>query len=121
MQRHGLSGQGLQPDISVQVSAPDERAYFADALKAVPRTSVAGGAALSLTNPAIAAARNGRHVRFNEAELVRERKEGVNPDLDAEPGPAWESEPEKPGVADPALARALDVLKGLAVVRRARS
>jgi hypothetical protein len=32
-----------------------------------------------------------------------------------------ESEPEQPMVQDPALARALDVLKGLAVVRQTHS
>jgi hypothetical protein len=116
-----ISSRGLQPDISVQVSAPDERAYFADAFKVVSRPNPAAGVALSATNPASVGARNGRHVRFNEAELVRERKEGINPDLEPEPEPTLESEPEKAVVADPALARALDVLKGLAVVRRARS
>jgi hypothetical protein len=55
---------------------------------------------------------------LNEAELVREHREGA--DLDAEPAAGREPEPEKPVVRDPVLARALDLLKGLAVVRHSR-
>jgi hypothetical protein len=40
----------------------------------------------------------------------------VNLDLDS-----GNDEPEKPSVRDPALARALDLLKGLAVVRHSAS
>jgi len=113
-----LSSDGVEPDITVQVSPQDERAYFADAYKLIPGTNGTGMASLSLTNES-----NGtnplRRIRLNEAELVRERKEGLNPDLDlaAEAAPA----PDKPVVRDPVLARALDLLKGLAVVRQSRS
>jgi hypothetical protein len=111
-----LSAKGLKPDIAVEVSAPDERGYFSDPYKAAARQEAAG-AALSGTNLAGGTNRPARRPRFNEAELVRERREGGSPD--AEAAEARSAEPEKPLVRDPALARALDLLKGLAVVRPA--
>jgi hypothetical protein len=70
------------------------------------------------TNLAGTTNRNVRRPRFNEAELVRERREGATLDAD---DTEREAEPEKPVVHDPVLARALDLLKGLAVVRRSTS
>ncbi|HWI59542.1 MAG TPA: hypothetical protein VNZ22_20100, partial [Bacillota bacterium] len=112
-----LTAKGLQPDITVPVNPTDEAAYFADAFKVLPRTNLFANMSLSLTNPASGTNRPARRPRFNEAELVRERREG----LLAEGEPTKESEPEKPLVTDPVLARALDVLKGLALVRQSRS
>lgn len=56
--------------------------------------------------------------RFNEAELVREQRDGA--DLEAEFGGAGrlQSDPNLKIVRDPVLARALDLLKGLAVVQK---
>jgi hypothetical protein len=114
-----LPAQGVQPDIAVEVNPQDERAYFADAFSVVGRTNPAALAGLSLTNSGGGTNRSGRRIRFNEAELVRERKEGAA--ADAELANERDSEPEEPMVHDPALARALDLLKGLAVVRHSRS
>lgn len=110
-----VSSQGLKPDIAVDVSSGDERAYYADAFKVISKTNYAGSSAS--TNLAGTTNRNVRRPRFNEAELVRERREGATLDLDNEK----ESEPDKPVVHDPVLARALDLLKGLAVVRHSPS
>ena len=55
--------------------------------------------------------------RINEAELVRRQREGLNPDEDVPSAKARLNELVKPMVRDPALARALDLLKGLAVVK----
>jgi peptidase S41-like protein len=112
-----VSSQGLRPDIPVEVNSADERAYFADAFRVIPRTN-SGSSALSATNLAGTTNRNVRRPRFNEAELVRERREGASLDLDESDK---ESEPDKPVVHDPVLARALDLLKGLAVVRHSTS
>jgi len=109
--------EGLQPDIAVEVSPQDERAYYADAYKGIT-SSNPGGMGLGAANPAVAT-NSARRMRFNEAELVREHREGLN--TDAETAPPRAREPEKPLVHDPVLARALDLLKGLAVVRQARS
>jgi len=110
-----LSG-GVKPDILVGVNPEDERGFYADAYKVI---GSAGSAPPGLAASGSPGFTNGsRRVRFNEAELVRERRESLNPD--AEPMPVRKPEPEKPLVQDPALARALDLLKGLAVVRQAR-
>jgi len=109
-----VPSQGLKPDIAVDVSSADERAYYADAFKMIPRTNSGStpGNLAGTTN------RNIRRPRFNEAELVRERREGATIDADDS---EREAEPDKPVVHDPVLARALDLLKGLAVVRHSPS
>ena len=111
-----VSSQGVKPDIAVDVNAAEERAYYADAFKVIPRTN-AGSSSLLATNVAATTNRTVRRPRFNEAELVRERREGATLDLEDEK----DMEPEKPVVHDPVLARALDLLKGLAVVRHSTS
>lgn len=117
-----LSAQGVAPDITVDVSPADERAYYADAFKALGKSELASSSNLATNRNTVAASssttnRPARRTRFNEAELVRERREGVP--LDSDLAAERESEPEKPVVRDPVLARALDLLKGLAVVRQA--
>lgn len=107
-----LSAEGLKPDIDVTVSEEAERAYYADAFLVVSNKSDGLGS----TNQA--SATNQTRVRFNEAELVREHKAGENPDEMTAKRPP---EPQAPVVSDPALARALDLLKGLAVVRESKS
>ena len=71
-----------------------------------------------MTNQASGTNRAVRRPRFNEAELVRERREGIS---EADMTALGSREPEKPMVTDPALARALDLLKGLALVRQSHS
>lgn len=110
--------QGLKPDISVEVSADDERGYYADAYRVIGRTDLTSGAGLLPGSQASATNRPPRRLRFNEAELVRERREGLS---EADLAGGREREPEKPLISDPALARAVDLLKGLALVREARS
>jgi hypothetical protein len=112
-----LTADGLEPDIAVAVSPEDERSYFEDAFAVLERTNLLASSSLSLTNPANGTNRAARRPRISEAELVRLRREGA----DAEDSPARDAEPQKPQVKDPALARALDLLKGLAVVRPSRS
>jgi C-terminal processing protease CtpA/Prc len=113
-----LSAQGLKPDILVEVAPADERAYYADAYKMPSRPELLAAGGAGLTNSASGTNRATRHPRLNEAELVRERREGISEaDMTALRSP----EPEKPLVSDPALARAVDLLKGLALVRQSRS
>jgi Peptidase family S41 len=113
-----LSSQGLKPDISVAVSAADERMYYANAYKIPSPMELLAGGGPGLTNSASGTNRPARRPRFNEAELVRERREGIS---EADMTAARPPEPEKPLVSDPALARALDLLKGLALVRQSHS
>jgi C-terminal processing protease CtpA/Prc len=113
-----LSEQGLKPDIAVEVSPQDERAYYADAFKVAEKTNLLASTAGSGTGPGSGTNRVARRARFNEAELVRERREGVS---EADMSALLAPEPEKPFVRDPALARALDLLRGLALVRAGHS
>jgi len=115
-----LSAQGVKPDIAVEVSPQDERAYYEDAFRNIPHNPLLAGVNSAETSGVNATNRTARRGRFNEAELVRERKEGIIEGGEAPVG-GMESEPEQPMVQDPALARALDVLKGLAVVRQTHS
>lgn len=113
-----LSAQGLKPDIEVAVNAEDERAYRDDAYAMLPKTN--GASLAALPGQGGGTNRPVRRPRISEADLVRERREGTNINTDDFTA-VRDREPEKPLIRDPALARAVDLLKGLAVVHRARS
>jgi C-terminal processing protease CtpA/Prc len=106
----------LKPDIQVDVNPDDERAYFVDAYKVLPRASASGAAATNIASLTIT---NKPRKRINEAELVRMLREGESPEEEA--AKARPPEPPKPVITDPALARAIDLLKALAVVRHQRA
>ncbi len=116
-----LPESGMKPDISVVVSPEDELAYYEDAYKVLAKgfkvtTAPTNDLHASTTN------RSPRR-RMNEAELVRMSREGQTIDREtvaANPTPPL-PEPIVPVVTDPALARALDLLKGLAVVQQFRA
>jgi hypothetical protein len=109
-----LSDTGVKPDIQVEVAPLAEQSYYADAFKEFSKANPA--ISLGATNRT--ATTNRARRPFNEAELVRERKQGTI--LDSDPD-GLGAEPEKPIVRDPVLVRALDVLKGLVVVRQSHS
>jgi hypothetical protein len=111
-----ISLEGVQPDIEVQVESLSERAFYDDPFKVVESTNTIASVSGSSTNSSASGTRASRRVRFGEAELVRGHREGFDPDAEGATG----NETDIPAVLDPALARALDVLKGLAVVRNAR-
>jgi hypothetical protein len=106
----------LKPDIRVDVNPDDERAYFVDAYKILPKAASGGSSATSVA--ALSVTNRSPRRRINEAELVRMLREGENPD-DENARPVL-VEPNRPMITDPALARAIDLLKGLAVVRHTR-
>lgn len=114
---------GLKPDIQVSVNAADELAYYADAYAVLPRSATNMAGSLAKEIPSLNRPSNTnipRH-RFNEAELVRMKKEGQNIDeIDGSSVLSTAMEATKPTLQDPVLARGLDLLKGLAVVRKAR-
>ena len=108
---------GLIPDIAVAVTPEEETQYYADAYKPLTRLPPTRATGRGATNIAAGAASRG--APLNEAELVRLKREGVDPErLVSESERA--AAPSRPVLTDPALARALDLLKGLAVMRTGR-
>lgn len=105
-----ISMAGVVPDINVSVSSEEELAYLADPYRLVPKRPSLTQAEVGGTN----GVNRSRRPR-NESELIRLRREGL--DLDAELPDSTPDTPPKPVLHDPALARAVDFLKGLAVVQ----
>ena len=101
----GVATAELQPDIAVTVAAKDERMFLKNPYAALP---LSGTNSATLTNnftPFID--------HTSEADLVRAKiKDGEE---DADLPPSRPAEPQKPFIHDPALARAVDLLKALAV------
>ncbi len=93
-----LSFDGFSPDIRVDVSAEDERRFVEDPF---------------YTPPAAAASPAARAPRLTEADLVRIHRDGLG---GTAPRPRRVETPAPPRVKDPVLARALDLLKGLAIL-----
>jgi hypothetical protein len=113
-----LAPKGVQPDIAVTVSEAEERWFFVDAYREPPSPAeLASGDASP--QPASSTNRLTRRPRPSEADLVRARREGLP--LDGDLMMARETEPPPPVLRDPTLARAVDLLKGLAVVRAGRN
>jgi carboxyl-terminal processing protease len=110
---------GLKPDIDVQTSLADERSSMENPYQVQHPEELAEND--SSTNSGGAVANEPSHRPTNEAELVREHAAGETPDTDADdvvsqsPIPL---EPVPPLITDAALARALDLLKGLAVMQQ---
>ncbi|HNQ74559.1 MAG TPA: S41 family peptidase [Verrucomicrobiota bacterium] len=99
---------GLEPDIPVAVSEAEERTYWDDPYGLAKATGT--NIATTATNRVI------RRFHTNEADLVRARREGV--ELDENFVRQRETEPAPPVLQDVVLGRAVDLLKGLALVRR---
>jgi hypothetical protein len=116
-----LDSGGITPDIAVTVSPQDERMYYADAFAVVGGAGSAGRKA-GATNRVETASSASPRGYMNEAELVREHQQGLDADQegDLNAPPPRRTEPAPPVVTDKTLARALDLLKGLAVVRQDR-
>jgi C-terminal processing protease CtpA/Prc len=114
-----IDRKGLKPDIGVEVSAAEERAFLENAYRSAPRPERLA-ATVDSTNQIAGAATNRTRRRITEADLVRMQREGT--DLEADFVTGREAGPNRPPViTDPALARAIDLLKGLSVVHQFRS
>lgn len=119
-----LSTKGLKPDIQVTVKPEDERAYFEDPFKELNSSLnvIASIVGLPATNATNSTNRTARAHQINEAELMRLRKEKPGLDLDSIPIPDStdaDNDAEKPVIRDPVLGRALDLVKGIAALRKA--
>ncbi len=111
-----LAPTGVTPDIAVAVREEEEKGWIVDPFGPSPLMALAS----SQTDGAVgtnAVSRPRR--RLTEADLVRSRREGkigapTNSPQNLLESPAAVSPPKL--VRDPALARALDLLKGLSVI-----
>jgi len=111
--------QGLTPDIRVTVSTEDEKGYYADPFKVQTNVLALLTAKDEVTNKTTNASTTNRpNQRLNEAELVRRQKEGQNVNDDVSLATTKDLEPAKLVIQDPALARAMDLLKALVVVKK---
>ncbi len=103
-----LGREGVQPDIAVRVTVEQERAYLADPYTLIQNSN----AQPTGTNQLMSSVTVRR--RVTEADLVRQRRSATEglalPD-------AVGAKVQAPVIRDPALGRALDLLKGLAVLR----
>jgi hypothetical protein len=117
---HELPFTGMKADIEVEVDPDDERLYYDDAYKQLAKPARTGNVS---TNETLAGTTNRpSRRRLNEAELVRMNREGQSPERELFTNtPVRPNEPIGPLITDPTLARALDLLKGLAVVHQFRS
>ncbi|HMP82331.1 MAG TPA: S41 family peptidase, partial [Verrucomicrobiota bacterium] len=112
-----IPANGIEPDITVAVTPQAELSYFENAYAVLGKTNA--------PLPALAAGSGetrppARRPRLNEADLVRQHREG-NGGQNGDAPRAAERRLETPVIRDPALARAVDLLKGLAVVKSWRS
>ncbi|MDD5140063.1 MAG: hypothetical protein PHY43_07400 [Verrucomicrobiales bacterium] len=105
----GAAGE-LKPDIAVTVNAADERAFFKNPYAATVPAE---------TNSSPATNNFPQFIdHTSEADLVRAKiKDG---EQDEDSLPSRPAEPQKPFIHDPVLARAVDLIKALVIVRQPR-
>ena len=113
-----IPAKGLEPDIAVATRPDHELAWISDPFMAV----AAATNSPSATNKIVSSITVKK--RLNEAELVRAQKAGRNPEIDLTTTAAAANRPvaatadsSAPSVRDPVLGRALDLLKGLSLIR----
>jgi hypothetical protein len=102
------SSTEVKPDIAVAVKNNDEKKYLENPYAALAQTETNSSAGTNSFSPFID--------HTSEADLVREKiKDGEEDEDSMSPRP---TEPQKPFIHDPVLARAVDLIKALAVVRQ---
>lgn len=102
-----ISTNGILPDISVDVSLDEEREFILNPYK-LPRRLMAESSETGAVRPLR---------KINEAELVRMKREGIDPATGAQSTDREKTskpQQELQLIHDPSLARALDLLKVLA-------
>jgi hypothetical protein len=107
----GGTAADLKPDITVTVKVEDEKKFLENPYTALAQSETNSSTATNNFSPFID--------HTSEADLVREKiKDG---DEDEDSMPARPTEPQKPFIHDPVLARAVDLIKALAVVRQSHA
>ena len=107
----GDPAKNLQPDISVPVNAVAEKGFLENPFGTLAQNRTNSSAATNDFLPFMD--------HTSEADLVREKIKDGDEDENSAPPP--DAEAQKPFIRDPVLARAVDLIKGLAVVRQSRS
>ena len=107
----GSAAADLKPDIAVTVGADDESSFFKNPYAATAQSATNFNPTTNNFSPFID--------HTSEADLVRAKIKDGEQDEDSRP--ERPAEPQKPFIHDPVLARAVDLLKALAVVRQSRS
>jgi hypothetical protein len=106
-----ISSNGVQPDVAVNVSADEERAFFENPYGTVAQNEDNSSVATNSMLPFLD--------HTSEADLVRAKIKDGDESEDIQPSRA--AQPQKPVIRDPVLARAADLIKGLAVMRPAKN
>jgi hypothetical protein len=104
----GSAASALKPDMVVTVKIADEKIYFENPYAASEQSDTNSSTSTNIFAPFID--------HTSEADLVRAKiKDG---EQDEDSMPVRPTEPQKPFIHDPVLARAVDLIKALAVVRK---
>jgi hypothetical protein len=107
----GGAAAALTPDIPVKVKIADEKKYLENPYAALAQSETNSNMGTNNYSPFID--------HTSEADLVREKiKDG---EQDEDSMPERPAEPQKPFIHDPVLARAVDLIKALAVVRQSHA
>jgi hypothetical protein len=102
---------GLKPDITIPVDPKNEKTFLVNPYAATNTNEVSSPAATNDISSYVD--------HMSEAQLVNQRRKDGADDDNLPPIPR--AEPPRPVIHDPVLARAVDLIKGLAVIRAARS
>jgi hypothetical protein len=106
----GSATADLQPDIAVTIAAADEKKFLENPYLVLAQTGTNAGGSTNNYESLID--------HTSEADLVREKiKDGSDEEDDT---PLARPLPSKPVIRDPALARAVDFLKALAILEPSR-
>jgi len=103
----GSTAAELKPDIAVNVKIADEKLYLENPYATLAQTETNSSPATNSFSPFID--------HTSEADLVRAKIKDGDQDTNT---PARPAEPPKPFIHDPVLARAVDLIKALAIVHR---
>ena len=109
-----IPASGLEPDIAVPVRADEEKLFYQDPYR--ERSPFSAAANTNELGSATSGTSTTRARPLNEAELVRQHRNGFD-FSEEEPPPQLNT----PVITDPTLSRALDVLKGIAILQPRRS
>lgn len=107
-----VPASGVVPDVEIETRPSEEAVYYDDPYANLDRSSNGESKLATADGEGVISKR----VRVTEADLVREKR--GDGDLETLAGARATSEERPPKVSDPALARAIDLLKGLSVVRQ---